>query len=73
MPLANNLLTPLAKSEPIPLGLIAADSAPDAGIHKFLGSRATTLIVSNKEMRDTMKIVECLEDSAVLKKALFKQ
>ena len=55
------------------MGLIAADSAPDAGIHKFLGSRATTLIVSNKEMRDTMKIVECLEDSAVLKKALFKQ
>lgn len=52
LPLENNLLTPLVKSELIPLGLIPADSAPDAGIHKFLGSRATTLIVSNKEMRD---------------------
>ena len=34
LPLMKNILTPLAKSVLIPLGLTAAASAADAGIHK---------------------------------------
>ena len=46
--LIKNVITPLAKSVLIPLGLTAAASAADAGIHKkTLGSGNTTLIISN--------------------------
>ena len=34
LPLIKNVITPLNKSVLIPLGLIAAASAADAGIHK---------------------------------------
>ena len=34
LPLITNVIKPLAKSVLIPLGLIAAASAADAGIHK---------------------------------------
>ena len=34
LPLIKNVITPLAKSVLIPLGLTAASSAADAGIHK---------------------------------------
>ena len=48
LPLIKTVIKPLAKSVLIPLGLIAAASAADAGIHtKILGSRRTTLIISN--------------------------
>ena len=48
----------LAKSILAPLGITAATSAIDAGIQKKVrGSGTTTLIISNKEMNDTMKIV----------------
>ena len=41
-----NELQPLAKNVLIPLGLTAAVSAVDTGIHKkFLGSGTTTLII----------------------------
>ena len=57
LPLIKNVITPLAKSVLIPLGLTAAASAADAGIHKkILGSGNTTLIISNKDMKDLMKI-----------------
>ena len=37
-----------------------------AGIHKkILRSGNTTLIISNKEMNDIMKIVQALEDSNI--------
>ena len=53
-----NLIKPLANSVLIPLGLFAAASAEDAGIHKkILGSRTATLIISNDEMEDIIKIV----------------
>ena len=59
LPLIKTVIKPLAKSVLIPLGLIAAASAADAGIHtKILGSRRTTLIISNEEMNDIMKIVQ---------------
>ena len=48
LPLIKSVINPLAKSVLIPLGLTAAASAADAGIHKkILGSGNTTLIISN--------------------------
>ena len=72
-----SVITPLAKSVLIPLGLTAAASASDAGIHrKILGSGCrhsssspshnTTLIISNKDMEDLIKVVKSLEDSGLL-------
>ena len=62
-----NAIKPLAKSVLLPLGLIAA-SAADAGIHKkILGSgHNVTLIISNDEIEDILKIVKSLEDSRLL-------
>ena len=64
------MIKPLAKSVLIPLGLTAAASAADAGIHKkILGSEnMTTLIISNDEIEDIIKIVKSLEDSGLLLK-----
>ena len=67
LPLIKNVITPLAKSLLIPLGLTAPASAADAGIHKKnLGSGNTTLIISNKDREDLIKIVRFLEDSGFL-------
>ena len=66
LPLIKNVIKPLAKSVLIPLGLTAAASAADAGIHKkILRSGNTTLIISNEEMNDVIKIVQALEDSNI--------
>ena len=71
LPLIRNVIKPLAKSVLIPLGLTAAASAADAGIHKkILGSGNTTLIISNNEMEDIIKIVKSLEDSGLLLKGV---
>ena len=75
LPLMKSVIKPLAKSVLIPLGLTAAASAADAGIHKkILGSahNNTTLIISNDEMDDILKIVKSLEDSGVLLKRVSK-
>ena len=69
LPLMKSVIKPLAKSVLIPLGLTTAASAADAGIHKkILGSgerlldlalphnNNTTLIISNDEMDDILKI-----------------
>ena len=49
------------------LGLTAASSAIDAGVQKKIyGSGTTTLVTSNEEMNDIMKIVQALEDSNIL-------
>ena len=68
------IITPLAKSVLIPLELTAAASAADAGIHKkILGSGGhTTLIISNKDMEDLIKIVKSLEDSGLLLKGVIE-
>ena len=62
-----SLITPLAKIVLNPLGLTASASAADAGIHKkILGSGGhTTLIISNKDMEDLIKVVKSLEDSGL--------
>ena len=72
LPLIKNVIKPLAKSVLIPLGLTAAGSAADAGIHKkILGSgNTTTLITSNDEKNDVIKIVKPLEDSGLLLKGI---
>ena len=71
LPLIKNVIKPLAKSILIPLRLNAAASAADAGIHKkILGSGNTTLIISNDEIEDIIKIVKSLEDSGLLLKGV---
>ena len=80
LPLIENVIKPLAKSILIPLGLTAAASAADAGIHKkILGSgnlssssasHMTILIISNDEIGDIIKILKSLEDSGLLLKGV---
>ena len=73
LPLIKNVIKPLTKSVLIPLGLTAAASAADAGIHKkILGSGNTTLIILNEEMNDIIKIVQALKDSNALLKGVTK-
>ena len=65
-----NVLTPLAKSVLISLGWTAAASATDTAIHKkMFGSGATSLIISNEEMNDVMKIVKYFEKPSLLMKS----
>ena len=74
LPLIKNVIKPLVKSILIPLGFTAAASAADAGIHrKILGlgkhkqnNNRTTLIISNDETKDIIKIVKSIEDSGLL-------
>ena len=77
LPLMKNLIKPSAKSVLIPLGLSAAASAADAGIHKkILGSgkhpsesdscNNAILIISNDETKDIIETVISLEDSNLL-------
>ena len=68
LPLMKSVMQPLAKSVLIPLGLTAAASATDARIQKkILGSgHNTTLIISNDEMEDILKIIKSLEDLGLL-------
>ena len=63
-----NVPKPESKSALIPLGLIAAASATDAAIHKkMFGSGNMTLIISNEEMNDNIKIIKSsLEESGLL-------
>ena len=62
LPSIKNVIKPLAKSVLTRLGLTAAASAADAGIHKnILGSGNTTLIIPNEDMNDIIKIVQALE------------
>ena len=74
LPLMKSVIKPLAKSVLVPLGLIAAASAVDAGIHKKIlrsgHNNNTTLIISNDVMDDILKIVKSLEDSGLLLKGV---
>ena len=67
MSLIKNVHKRLSKSVLVPLGLKAAASATYVTIQeKSFGSRMKTLIISNKEMDDIMKIVKSLEKSGSL-------
>ena len=63
----------MAKSTLVQLGLTTAASAADVAIHKISGfshHNNTTLVISNDEMDDILKIVKSLEDSGVLLKGV---
>ena len=66
------LAVPLAKNVLAPLGISAAMSAIDGSIKKkkMLGSGVATLIISNDEMDDILKIVKSLENSGLLLKGV---
>ena len=63
---------PIAKNVLAPLGITAATSAIDAGIQKKHGSGNTTLIISNEEKNDIIKIIQALENSNILLKGVTK-
>ena len=76
-----NVIKPSANSVLVPLGLTAAASAADAGIHKKIlasgrphssssASHNTTLIISNDEMKYVIEVVKSLEDSGLLLKGV---
>ena len=66
-----NLLKLLTKSVLIPLGLTAAGSATDTAIQKkTFGSGMTTLIMSNEEMMDIMKMIKFLKDAGLFVKGV---
>ena len=71
MPLIGNVMKPLAKRILIPLGLTASASPTDAVIHKeMFRYDFPTLIVSNNEMNDIMKIFKSLEESELVLKVI---
>ena len=62
---------PLAKNVLAPLEISTAMSAIDGSIKKtILGSGTTTLIISNDELDDILKIVKSLENSGLLLKGV---
>ena len=61
-----NMLTPLAKSVLIQIGLTTAAATTDAAIQRNIhGLGITTLIISNKEIDDITKIVKYLQESGL--------
>ena len=71
MPLIVNVLKTLVKSVLVPLGLKAAASATDTTIRKkMFGSDTKTLVFSNEDLNDMMKIVKSLEESVFLIKGV---
>ena len=67
------VLTLLFNSVSIPLGLTAAASATDSAIQKTIyGLGMTILIISNKVIKDIMKIAKSLEESGLLTKGVNK-
>ena len=66
-----NVLTPLAKSVLSLLGLTAGIAETDPLIQKKISRlRTTTLIISNKEIEDLMKMFKCFEQSGLLIKGV---
>ena len=74
LPLIGNVLKALTKIVLIPLELTAAAAATDAAIHKkMFWSGTTTLLISNKEMNDEIKIIKLLEESGLLIKGVSEK
>ena len=62
----------LTKNILLPLG-VGATSAIDTRIQKKIhGSGTTTVIISNKEIKDIVKICQALEYSSILLKEIIK-
>ena len=68
-----NVLTPLAKSISIPLGLTTAVSATEALLKKKINkSGVTTLILLKEEMGDITEIVNFLKESGLMIRGVSK-
>ena len=65
-PLMTNVLTSLAKSVLLPFTLMAGLSVTDTAIKKNIWIRGNSIIISNEEIEDIMKIVQSLEESSLL-------
>ena len=66
-------MKPLAKKSLIPLSITTAASTIDVAIQKKMFEwSTTTLIVSNEEMNDIIKIVQFLEESGFLIKGVSR-
>ena len=63
---------PLAKNVLAPLGLTAAMSAIDVSIQKKIHGSGVKLIIEQEDMKDIMKIIKALENSAILLKGVSK-
>ena len=71
MPLTKNILKPLAKSVLISVGLTETTSTTDPAMHKkMFRSGMRTLITSNEEMNDIMKILKSPEESGLFIKGV---
>ena len=69
----NKVVASLAKIISASVGITVAALAIDAGIQKKIhGSGTTTLLISNEEMNNIMKIVQVLEDSCISLKGVTK-
>ena len=67
LPLLKSVIKPLGL-----LGLIAASSAIDSSVQKRIyGSGTTTLVISNEEMNDIMKIVQAIKNETKEQKGGF--
>ena len=72
--LIGNVLRPLTKIVLIPLELTAVALAMGAAIQKkMFWSITTTLVISNEEMNDIIKIIKLLEESGLLIKGVVKK
>ena len=70
--LIGNVLKSLTKNVLVPLELTATASAIGTAVQKKLfGSGTTTLIFSNKDLSDIMKIIKSLKDSGLFTKKLL--
>ena len=63
---------PLAKNVLVPVGLTAAMSAIDGSLQKKIHGSGVKLIIKQEDMNDIMKIIEGLENSGILLKAVSK-
>ena len=73
LPLMKNVLTPLAKSVLVPLGLIAAAWAANPAIqNRIYALGTTTLVFSNEELNNIIKILKPLEESSLLIRSISK-
>ena len=74
LPLMKNVLKTLAKSVLTSISLTSAALVKEAAINKkMFGSGTTTLIISNEEINDVMKIVKSFEESGLLLKFVFER
>ena len=70
LPVTKNVIQALAKSILTPLKLTAAAAADTGIFKKIMGSGTTTLVISNDEMEEIIKIVKSIEDSGLLLKGV---